>query len=609
MLDSPVAEYAARRAARAKAHDELDRADARLSHARLLIFGAGVALALIVWRSMVPAWTLAIPIAAFIVAAARHDHAIRAKLAMARAVAFYERGLARVEDRWIGGGETGDRFRDDDHLYANDLDLFGRGSLFELLSTARTSPGEETLAAWLKAAAVPEAIHARQTAVRELAPALDLRERLWVAATDVRTAVDAHAVAAWATGPGHRAYGRARTLAFVLTAALLAAVGVWLAGGTAAPLLIAIVLQLAYAARYRDAIERALHDAADNARELDVLGCVLARIESGSFEASTLRGLRERLDADGATRASPAIARLHRLIERHDWSHNLVFAPIAIALMWDTHIAWAVEAWRERYGSRVPGWLDVVGQFEAIASLAAYHYEHPADPFPEVIASARTAESASGDRASGSAVFDGAGLGHPLLAASRMVRNDITIDARTPLVVISGSNMSGKSTLLRTVGINAVLAFAGAPVRAERLRLTSMAIGATLRIQDSLQEGRSRFYAEITRIRQIAELARDEVPLLFLLDEIFHGTNSHDRLVGATGVLLGLIERGAIGLVTTHDLALTAIADGLDGRAANVHFDDRFEGGELRFDYRMKPGPVTRSNAIALMRAVGLDVP
>ena len=205
-------------------------------------------------------------------------------------------------------------------------------------------------------------------------------------------------------------------------------------------------------------------------------------------------------------------------------------------------------------------------------------------------------------------MFDGVGLGHPLLPGARMVRNDVGLGSETALLVVSGSNMSGKSTLLRTVGVNAVLAFAGAPVRAGSLRLSPLAIGATLRIQDSLQEGRSRFYAEITRIRGIADLAGGPQPLLFLLDELFHGTNSHDRLVGASGVLRSLLERGAIGLITTHDLALTAVAGELAPRARNVHFEDRFEDNEIRFDFRMKTGPVTRSNALALMRAVGLEV-
>jgi DNA mismatch repair ATPase MutS len=189
-----------------------------------------------------------------------------------------------------------------------------------------------------------------------------------------------------------------------------------------------------------------------------------------------------------------------------------------------------------------------------------------------------------------------------------MVRNDLSLDESTRLLVVSGSNMSGKSTLLRTVGTNAVLAFAGAPVRATSLRLSPLTVGATLRIQDSLQEGRSRFYAEITRIRELADAARGARPLLFLLDELFHGTNSHDRLVGSSGVLRSLVDRGAIGLITTHDLALTAIADSVGAHAANVHFEEWFDAGEMRFDYRLKSGPVTRSNALALMRAVGLEV-
>jgi DNA mismatch repair ATPase MutS len=184
----------------------------------------------------------------------------------------------------------------------------------------------------------------------------------------------------------------------------------------------------------------------------------------------------------------------------------------------------------------------------------------------------------------------------------------LTLGGERQVLVVSGSNMSGKSTMLRTVGISAVLALAGAPVRARRLRLTPLAIGATLRIQDSLQAGRSRFFAEITRVRQLVDLSRGPLPLLFLLDEVFHGTNSHDRRVGAAAVVRGLIERGAIGLVTTHDLALTSIVERLAPHAENVHFEDQFENGAMHFDYRMREGVVRHSNALALMRAVGLEV-
>jgi DNA mismatch repair ATPase MutS len=190
------------------------------------------------------------------------------------------------------------------------------------------------------------------------------------------------------------------------------------------------------------------------------------------------------------------------------------------------------------------------------------------------------------------------------------VANDVHLggDRGPRVLVVSGSNMSGKSTLLRAVGVNAILALAGAPVRAARLAMSSLAVGATIRIGDSLQEGHSRFYTEILRIRDIVTAARGARPVLFLLDEILHGTNSHDRRIGADAIVRSLVEAGAIGLITTHDLALTELTATLDGRAANVHFEDRIEDDKMVFDYRMRPGVVERSNAVALMRAVGLDV-
>jgi DNA mismatch repair ATPase MutS len=293
---------------------------------------------------------------------------------------------------------------------------------------------------------------------------------------------------------------------------------------------------------------------------------------------------------------SRAIARLHRLADMLDWQRNAFFAPIGATFSWPLHIAALMGRWRRDFGSRVPAWLDTLGEYEALNSLAAYAFEHPQDPFPLFLED------------SPSATFDGKQIGHPLVPVAQMVRNDVRLTREVRLLIISGSNMSGKSTLLRTVGINVVMAMAGGPVRAERLELTPLAVGATLHIQDSLQAGRSRFFTEITRVRQIADLAGRQPRLLFLLDELFQGTNSHDRKVGATAVLRSLVDRGAIGLITTHDLALTAIANELVGRALNVHFQDEFRGDEMVFDYKMRPGPVAHSNALALMRAVGLSV-
>lgn len=597
VTSSPAAEYRARLDRRRATHAQLSRSDARLSHGRLTTFGAAVAIALLGWWGVVGYWVLAAPLIVFVVLVRRHDRVVRARDAAARAIGFYERGLARLEDRWAGTGEAGERFRDDGHPYANDLDLFGHGSLFELLSLARTRAGEETIAGWLKAPAPPPAIAARQAAVTELTPDLDLREALSLAGSDVRAGVHSEALVGWAEAPPLLVQGWIRGTALLLTAITVSTAAWMIVTGDPVPFVAALIVQMLFVAPQRARVDQALHAANGPARDLDILSQLLEHLEGTTYTAAQLAAIRAQLDTSGIP-ASRSIRSLHRLVEMHDWQHNLFFAPVAAVLLWGTHLAWAIEAWRGRHGRQIRGWLAAAGEFEALASLAAYRYEHPADPFPALIAPAPGAGGA----------FEGVDLGHPLLPAARMVRNDARLSGDTRLIILSGSNMSGKSTLLRTVGINAVLALMGAPVRAASLRLTPLAIGATLRIQDSLQEGRSRFYAEITRIRQLADLSRGPVPLLFLLDELFHGTNSHDRLVGASGVLRSLLDTGAIGLVTTHDLALTAVADELAPHACNVHLEDWFEGGEMRFDYRLKPGPVTRSNAIALMKAVGLEV-
>jgi hypothetical protein len=592
---NPATEYRTRLEARRLEHARLRTLDERLSYLRLALFAAAaVAAWLAFWAEALPAWSLAPLFVTFAWLMRRHDCVIRERDAAGRAVAFYERGLARIEDRWMGSGEPGERFSDDDHLYANDLDLFGSGSLFELLSIARTRAGEETLAAWLKFAADGDTIRARQQAVADMTPRLDLRESLALAGSDVRAGVNPALLVEWAAAPAVLGNQWPWALPTLLTLAAIAAVLYAISIRSLEPVAIVALLEVLLSMRWRSRVQQVLHAADQTARDLDILAHVLEHVERGRFESRRLAELRAALVRDGVA-ASRAIRHLHYLAEMHDWQHNQFFAPLAAFLLWGTHVAHAIERWRTRHGAQVPAWLALVGEFEAFSSLSAYRYEHPDDAFPEIADI-------------GPALYDGDALGHPLLPASQMVRNDVHLSGDTRLLVVSGSNMSGKSTLLRTVGINAVLAFAGAPVRAVRLRLTPLAVGATLRIQDSLQEGRSRFFAEITRVRRLADIARGGTPLLFLLDELLHGTNSHDRLVGATGVLRSFLDQRAIGLITTHDLALTKVADDLAPHAINVHFEDTFEAGEIHFDYRMKPGPVTRSNAIALMRAVGLDV-
>ena len=595
MTNSTLSEYRERRAARAADHARLARHDARISYARLAAVAAFALSGWLVFGAGASASLLAIPVSVFIALATWHDRVLRALDRAARAIAFYEHGIARVEDRWHGLGENGARFLTEDHLYAGDLDIFGPSSLFQLLSRARTHLGEERLAQWLSAPAGVSTLRQRQDSIVELREALDFREALATAGGASRD-VDTIALSAWASAPAAPESVWLRTAALVLAAGIIAGVVWWVRGGPLSPLFVVIILKMILTRPSRTRVARIVRGVERPLRQLDVLAETLSLIEQSAFRSARLAEIRTEMLSHGIV-PSEAIRRLERLTDMLDWRRNAIFAPFAVAVSWALHLASAIENWRLEFGPKVITWLSAVAEYEALSSLAAYAYEHPDDPFPVVVEDG------------GPARFEGTSIGHPLVPAARMVPNDVFLTPQTRLLIVSGSNMSGKSTLLRTVGINVVLAMAGAPVRAAALTLTPLAVGATLHVHDSLQAGHSRFFAEISRIRSIADLAGQVPQPLILLDEIFQGTNSHDRRIGAEALLLNLIDRGAIGLTTTHDLALTAIAGQSAGRAVNVHFDDELKDGELIFDYRMKPGPVTHSNALALMKAVGLPVP
>jgi hypothetical protein len=590
----------------------LERRHATLAWVRLAVFLSAGLLMLVMGSSGAP-W-LSIPIVVFIGLMFVHARVLNARDRANGAIEFYERGIARLEDRWQGQGETGERFRDPAHLYADDLDLFGRGSLFQLLSTTRTASGEQLLAQWLKVpAAVPE-IRDRQAAIAELSPKLDLREQIAVLGPEIKAAVRTDELIAWATAPALLTARWPRIVLPLLATVSASLVGWWIwTGVPPGELVLALVVQSAVAGVYRRRAHEIAHGVEERQMELEVLAELIARLEQEPVESPLLRAVASDLRSTGRSPAEE-IKRLARLVDLLSSAHNPLFAPIAALFLLGTQVAFAVERWRVTCGPAVPRWLAAVAQYEALSALAAYTAEHPGHPFPELVEEP--------------AVFEGDAIAHPLLPRDSAVANDVRLSAAgVRVLIVSGSNMSGKTTFLRTVGINAVLAYAGGPVRASRLRLSILAIGGTLRIHDSLQEGRSRFFAEISRISEIVALAKLRATsphlhistsphrdistspyVLFLFDELLSGTNSHDRLLGATGILRGLVGLNALGLVTTHDLALTAIVDELDGKAQNAHFEDRFVDGTLHFDYTLKPGVVRTSNAIALMRSVGLDV-
>jgi DNA mismatch repair ATPase MutS len=322
---------------------------------------------------------------------------------------------------------------------------------------------------------------------------------------------------------------------------------------------------------------------------LDLLSNVIKEIEA---ESAADAAFTTRLKGDSASRG---IARLATISDWVDSRHNAFLRLSEIPLLFTLQVAYAAESWRRTHGRHLREWIDEVAEMEALLSLAGYSYEHPGDPVPELVESA-------------SPLFDATEAAHPLIPRAEAISNSLMLANETRILIVSGSNMSGKSTLMRTVGVNAVLALAGAPVRAQRLRLTPLQIGTCLRHTDSLQEHRSGFYTEALRIRAICDLLDGSRPVLFLFDELLSGTNSKDRRIAAEGVIRTMLDRAAIGMVTTHDLSLTEIAGIFPGQVRNVHLQDTVEQGRMKFDYKLRDGVITHSNALELMRMIGLDV-
>jgi hypothetical protein len=543
----------------------------------------------------ISAWWLMLPAVVFVGLAVMHERVERVRSAAVRGISHYQHGVARMEGRWAGMGNAGDRFRGAAHLYADDLDLFGKGSLFELLSTARTSVGEKLLADWLLAPSEKSEVEERQQAVGELRSRVDLREDLALMGEEVRSAIDDRAMAEWGARPAVRFFAGARWIAPVIAIAAVVTILLFFGQAISARVLLGVLLvEMMFSFLLRDSVQRVVGAVASPAEELKLLRLVLERLEKESFASSRLNRITKSLDAHGLT-PSGELRRLERLVNQLESARNQFFRVIASPLLWVPQFSMAIEVWRQECGPHIGEWIAAVGEFEALCALASFAYEHPDTVFPEFVEEGP--------------LFEAEGLRHPLIDASVAVANDVKLDAKgCALWVVSGSNMSGKSTLLRSVGVNTILAWAGAPVACRKMRISPLRIGASIRVNDSLTDNKSRFYAEITRLREVVDLVNTGKPSLFLLDELLSGTNSHDRRIGAAAVVRGLVERGAIGLVTTHDLALADIATSLDAGAKNVHFEDHIENGEIHFDYQLRQGVVERSNALELMRAVGLDV-
>jgi hypothetical protein len=593
------AEVYARRLGELNLEQTAERGRERLlGYAKLAVAAIALIAALLFLHFLRHLEFLLVSIVGFMVLAALHEKLLGRLRFRGRAITFYERGLARIEDRWAGSGERGERFLDPLHPYARDLDLFGAGSLFELLCTARTRSGEETLARWLLAPAPVDEVLGRQDAVSDLKGRVGFREQLFCLGETVRQGVHSEPLAAWGERSPLFSDRATRIVTRALAVLWLVSIVAWAVWGLSDLAIAATLLNMAWAHRLHKRLEPAagaLETVSDN---LELLSAVLGLLEQESFRAARLTGLQATLHHD-CMAPSAAIRKLARLVEYIRARHSLFLRPLDLVTFWSAQLVFAAESWQQEFGPAIRGWLKTVGELEALTALAGYAYEHPADVFPEL---------AAPDEAGNAALFDAEGMAHPLLPSSMAVRNDLKLGDGLQLVILSGPNMAGKSTFIRSVGVNAVLAQCGAPVRATRLRLSPLTVAASICVLDSLSGGVSRFYAEIHRIKLISDLTAGPLPVLFLLDELLSGTNSHDRLAGSEFIVRSMVEKNAIGIVSTHDLALTHIPEAMGARAANCHFEDRFDAGQLIFDYKLKPGVVKTSNALQLMRAIGLGV-
>jgi hypothetical protein len=454
--------------------------------------------------------------------------------------------------------------------------------------------GENRLADWLCRPSPKPVILARQELVSELSQKLDLRENLAITGERLRPRLDPESLVGWAERPpnlpGNVCWG------FVVALAVAAiATGVYYyVTSVAWPVILVLMIEGFLRWQLRRKAKALIDGVSYNAEGLLLFSNILELLEREPFVSPRLQKLCTPLK-EHPKPSSEVIRRLAGIVYWIDARHGLLAGLAELPLLYTLQIGFAAEAWRRRWGGAMRTWVNTAAEMEALLSLATYSFEHPTDLFPEFVEDSAIS-------------FDGENLGHPLIPDVDCVRNSVRLDEDTRVMLVSGSNMSGKSTLLRTIGINAVLAMAGAPIRGKSLRLSPLIIGTSIRKTDSLQQGRSGFYTEILHLRRVFNLTEEPAAVLFLFDELLEGTNSKDRRIASEGLLKALLNCRAIGVVTTHDLALTEITDSANGFVRNMHFEDQVKHGKMYFDYKLRDGVVVKSNALELMRLMGFEI-
>jgi hypothetical protein len=599
-------EFAAREQAFRTQAAELGAIQNRLSNARL-ITGA-LAIAALIWfvaaRDWLPLVVAGIALIVLTALVVRH-RAARARFRRAEILAdINQEAIWRLERNWTDLPLSHEFEPDPGHPYANDLDIFGHGSLFHLLDTAATQMGEATLRQWLLGPAPAGEARSRQDAAGELASALVWRQDLELLgrlASDQR--LDPDAFLAWAEGD--RALAGKRYLVWLARAGFAATIvtvslvllGMLDATALAVPIVANLLIGLLARGIAGDRIEAAYsqHQVLRGYRD------ILAHLDTSQFGSPMLATLLEDLGRSSAP-AHHQVRRLERIISFIVPRSSLSHLPLQSLTSWDIHVLDSLEGWQQDNGREVRNWFRVIGEFEALSALAGLAYANPNWAFASFDLKAERIE--------------GSDLGHPLIPDVERVVNDVTVGPPGTFLLVTGSNMSGKSTLLRSIGVNIVLAQAGGPNCASTFSLPPVELWTSVRVTDSLEQGVSFYMAELLRLRAIYEASREtsgsERQFCFLLDEILQGTNSAERQVAARHIIAELVRLGAIGAVSTHDLDLASAGE-LTGMGVPVHFADdvvqREDGPEMSFDYRLRPGLATSTNALKLMKLVGFTMP
>jgi len=580
---------------------EREQQEGRYSMARLVLFLGAAALltAGLSDDDALMTWLGAACGVGFVLAVVQHQRIASRKHGAEVRRDVHDRHLKRLGGQWTTFPDDGKRQLPPTHAYAGDIDLLGPGSLLQRIDVSHTALGEHVLASWLGAPAERDVIDARQAAVAELARRVEFRQELEAAACMAKgpEKIDGTGFAAFAGLPS---LFEARPWLTPLSFALPLITGAtYLAGELGVVMRGLWLLPLCGQIGLLSATGRTIRDGFDlvSARQgvVEAFERMLVLVERTEFEAPALQALIERLRADGNP-PSVHMAELQKLASFAELRRQfLVWAFVNPLTMWDLHVLRGLERWNRSVGRRTGDWFLALGELEALCSLATFAHGDPDATFPEIAHADQPLEAVA--------------VAHPLLASQQRVSNDLALRGPGTALVVTGSNMAGKSTLLRAVGLNVALALAGGPVCAARMRVPVVRLRASMRAQDELQEGASYFHAELTKLRSVVEDADKSPPILFLLDELLRGTNERARHLGARAVLNHLLARGATGLVATHDVALAALERDEPQQISNVHFTDVVVDNEMRFDYRLRAGIVKTSNALRLLAMAGIEVP